>query len=287
MTDNGGEFISQYFQLLLKEKKIKHILTKPYASSSNGLIERVNEMIRAKIRDGFIRHNNLEWIKYLPEYVENINSQKPARSKFTPNELWTAGYKKPSTKLINTKMEITDNSSKEDIQKAQQYKLIQRAEKQIQDDLRVSKDNKTKPDTNYKVGDDVRIKLNVFPSSIRSQMIIRHKGNNNDVKYSAIKYTPDIYEIIKVLDKKPRKKRGEDENAAEIRFKMLNPAKPTYVVKDKNTDAVVKEEGKKTPKYFYKNDLQLIPKNSIPTSIDTINRIKQLNRFNTYIPFVD
>ena len=68
---------------------------------------------------------------------------------------------------------------------------------------------------------------------------------------------------------------------------MLNPAKPTYVVKDKNTDAVVKEEGKKTPKYFYKNDLQLIPKNSIPTSIDTINRIKQLNRFNTYIPFVD
>ena len=53
-TDNGVEFTSDVFRRYLQQLGIKHILTKPYASQSNGLIERVNEMIRKKIRDGFV-----------------------------------------------------------------------------------------------------------------------------------------------------------------------------------------------------------------------------------------
>ena len=306
-TDNGSEFISNSFQMYLARLNreyahlrkpsnriantltIKHVLTKPYASQSQGLIERVNEMLRAKIRDGFVRHNNLEWLKYLPKYVENINNQKPARSKFTPNQLWTPQYKKPDNDLINTKIEITDNSSKEDVRKYQQYRYLQRAENQIKDDLRKDA-NETRPNTNFKKGDFVRIKLTAFPIEIAKQMRERHKNNNlGDVKYSAIKYTPMLFTIQKVIDNKPKRKRGENENDAEIRYKLLNSAKVQYTLLDDNNNLVKEEENRQKPKYFYKSDLMLIPENSVPSKINTIERAEQLNRLKSYqyIPFVD
>ena len=289
MTDNGVEFISDEFKNYLKRLDIKQILTKPYASTSNGLIERINRMIRSKIRDGFVRHNNLEWVKYLPQYTENINNQKPSRGKYSPNMLWTPGYFKPTSNVIDTKIEITDNSSIEDIRKSQQYKYIQRAENQIKDDLRGSENQISR---NFKIGDKVRIRLPASISDTAKEMLSRHKGGNFDVKYSAVKFTPSLFTIFKVIDKKPRRKKGEDANDAEIRFKLLNPAKTTYVLKDENGN-LVKEinrktgESLKTPKYFFKNDLQLIPEGSIPSIIDTIARTQQLNRFDRYIPFVD
>ena len=306
-TDNGNEFISNAFQIYLvrlnrgyaflrkKSNKsvntltIKHILTKPYASQSNGLIERMNEMLRAKIRDGFVRHNNLEWVKYLSDYVENINSQKPARTKFTPNQLWTEGYVPADTNLINTKIEITDNSSREDIKKYQQFRYLQRAENQIKDDLRKD-ENETRPNTNFKVGDFVRIKLTAFPVEIAKKMRERHKNNNlGDVKYSAIKYTPMLYTIKKVLDNKPKRKKGENENDAEIRYKLLNSAKVQYTLLDDNENIVKEEKSNKKSRYFYKSDLMLIPKDSVPSKIDSIERTEQINRLKSYqyIPFVD
>ena len=286
-TDNGVEFVSNIFIGYLLRMKIKHILTKPYASTSQGLIERVNQMLRAKIRDGFIRHNNLEWKKYLPLYVENINNQKPARGKFTPNQLWTAGYQKPSNNLIHTKIEITDNSSKEDVRKYQQFRYLQRAENQIKDDLRRDVTD-TRPNTNFKVGDYVRIRLTAFPVEIAKAMTNRHKNKIGDVKFSAITYTPFLFTINKVLENKPKRKRGETENDAEVRYKLANPAKVQYTLKDSDGN-IVKDEGKKKPKYFYKSDLQLIPRDSVPTKIDTIQRVEELNRMKkyTYIPFVD
>ena len=289
MTDNGSEFIEAEFKKFLEKEQIKQILTKPYASTSNGLIERVNRMVRAKIRDGFVRHDNLEWVKYLPEYIENINNQKPSRSKYTPNELWTPGYTKGNKELINTKIEITDNSSKEDIRKSQQYKYIQRAENQLKDDLR---GEESQVGNNLKVGDTVRIKLPASINDTAKQMLARHKGGQFAVKYSAIKFTPTLYTIAKVIDKKPRRKRGETANDAEIRFKLLNPARTTYVLKYSNGNLVKEintktDELMKSPKYFFKSDLQLIPEDSVPSVINSISRTQQLNRFTRYIPFVD
>ena len=289
MTDNGTEFVGAEFKKYLNDLKITQILTKPYASTSNGLIERVNRMVRSKIRDGFVRHNNLEWVKYLPEYTENINNQKPSRSKYTPNELWTAGYTKGDKELINTKIKITDKSSKEDVRKSQQYKYIQRAENQLKDDLR---GKESQVGNNLKVGDTVRIKLPASINDTAKQMLARHKGGQFDVKYSAIKFTPTLYTIAKVIDKKPRRKRGESANDAEIRFKLLNPARTTYVLKYSNGNLVKEVDTKrnelmKTPKYFFKSDLQLIPEGSVPSVINTISRTQQLNRFDRYIPFVD
>jgi len=297
-VDNGKEFEGS-FTNLMDEFGIKMILTKPYASTSNGKIERVNEEIRRKIRDGFVRHNSLEWVKYLPEYIENINSQKPSRSKFSPNELWRAGFQSTKGEKVKTDIKITDKSSKEDIRQAEIYKKLQRKEDQIKDDLR--KEESSTKTTDFKVGDKVRIKLTSVPENIAKLMRERHKNNKfGDVKHSAITYSPQIYTITKVLDKKPRRKKGETANDAEQRFKNVNTAKVQYTLKDTQGNPVT-YPNKKSPIYFFRSDLLFIPKNSIPSLINTIDRVEQLNRLKeyeiegsglstfqlNYIPFVD
>ena len=90
-----------------------------------------------------------------------------------------------------------------------------------------------------------------------------------------------LFTINKVFENKPRRKRGESANDAEVRFKLVNPAKVQYTLKDNNGN-IVKEDRKTKPKYFYKSDLMLIPKDSVPSKIDTIERVQELNRLKRY-----
>jgi len=48
--------------------------------------------IRKVIRSGFIRNNNFQWTPFLAAYIENINSQRRAKSKQTRASLWRQGY---------------------------------------------------------------------------------------------------------------------------------------------------------------------------------------------------
>ena len=80
-TDNGGEYANPTFERFCEENNINHIKTTPYNPISNGLAERMIKEIRKKIRNGFIKHNNLEWVNYLQDYVDNINNQRHGRTK--------------------------------------------------------------------------------------------------------------------------------------------------------------------------------------------------------------
>jgi hypothetical protein len=49
-TDNGGEFTSSEFASILAKDGIRHDLTAPYSSQSNGIVERANRTIRDRVR---------------------------------------------------------------------------------------------------------------------------------------------------------------------------------------------------------------------------------------------
>ena len=93
-------------------------------------------MLRNRIRAGFAKNNNLEWVKHLQNYVENINNQKPQGALLTPNQLWSQGYtvlsnaekKKMKTEEI---VEPTDKSSVEDLKKYKKKQLLDKAEYQM------------------------------------------------------------------------------------------------------------------------------------------------------------
>lgn len=49
-TDNGGEFTSSEFASFLAKEGIRHDLTAPYSSQSNGVVERANRTIMHRVR---------------------------------------------------------------------------------------------------------------------------------------------------------------------------------------------------------------------------------------------
>ena len=221
-VDNGAEF--QYLPLKdsrtdrqldkdEKQRDIKVIFTKPYSSTSNGLIERANSMIRNRIRAGFAKNNSLEWVKHLQDYVENINNQKPQGALLTPNQLWSPGYKMLSSadkkKMKNEEIvEPTDKSTVDDLKKYQKKRLLDKAEYQLQ------KSSGKLPPQVFQEGDAVRVALtnsSVYPDlnvGNETNMKMRHKqGGLDEGKYSAIKYGLEIYTIHKVI--KPAEMRGK------------------------------------------------------------------------------
>ena len=84
----------------------------------------MNQELRKKIRDGFVRRNNLEWVEHLQTYVDNINNQIPEGQKHSPNEIWTLGNTKVTTSRKKLDLndqplsKVNDKSSLEEIQSA-------------------------------------------------------------------------------------------------------------------------------------------------------------------------
>jgi len=85
-ADNGTEFRG-VFRDWCAQQNILQISTQPYTPTSNGLVERMNREVRKKINEGFAKHNNIEWVSHLQNYIENINNQRHSKSKYKPTEL--------------------------------------------------------------------------------------------------------------------------------------------------------------------------------------------------------
>ena len=69
MISNGGEFKNEIFQQWAKDNKITLKLSMSYQPTSNALIENFNNLLRKMIREGFVRHNHLNWIDHLNNYL--------------------------------------------------------------------------------------------------------------------------------------------------------------------------------------------------------------------------
>ena len=63
-----------------------------YSPVSKGKVECMNRTLRGKIK-ALVTNNNLVWNTYLGDIVDNINSQQNARTGYSANQLWEAGYK--------------------------------------------------------------------------------------------------------------------------------------------------------------------------------------------------
>ena len=289
--DDGAEFEKDFQdmidkinkdQLSKKKHQMKTILTKPYSSTSNGLVERANSMIRSRIRQGFVKNDNLEWFNFLQDYVENINNQRPQGALLTPNQLWTAGYSPQSRpeKRVEGMQNVpipTDKSSVEELRKIQQRKLIEKGQKQLE---------KGNPPQVFKVGDFVRVALtntDMFGEDTGSKMRKRHKkGGLDDPKYSAIKYSPKIYQVSRIIKSKEMK---EQQKSAPL-GQYWNIGRPKYALVDgdgkKVNNVVTRKKKNQSEIKFYESDLLLVDKDEIPPKIKDLKRINQLNRLEEY-----
>ena len=82
LSDNGTEFQGA-FSLYLQTNKIKHVHSAPYRPQTNGLVERMNQTLKSRLRP----HDNPQWDEELPVVVQLINQTPNEHTKFSPFEV--------------------------------------------------------------------------------------------------------------------------------------------------------------------------------------------------------
>ena len=72
VTDNGGNFTADLMEHLLKSLSIHHIKTSPYNPQANGMVERMNGVIKkALIKAGA---KDKDWDQWLPKIMMAIRT---------------------------------------------------------------------------------------------------------------------------------------------------------------------------------------------------------------------
>ena len=200
-----------------------------YQPTSNALIENFNNLLRKMIREGFVRHNNLNWIDHLDNYLYNRNHSKHSTTGYQPDELWRVG---------RNKLKRTADSKVKD------------AQQRIKDKAKASLDKYKAYE--YQEGDLVRVLESSLYSSARKLLKAGKK------KLIIARYTPDVYRIAKVIKPNPNSKDAEF-----VRTRYFLYDKNNRIV---DTELKLNNPNKARPhKLFFASELQKI--NKIPKKI--------------------
>jgi signal transduction histidine kinase len=205
-------------------------------------------MMWVRLRNGFARNNNLEWQVHLPDYIANINNQKHGTTKFTPNQLWEAGYQPPpDNPALNHHVQPDDHMNNFARQQLVQSRIVRRAERMLEND----------PVQVFNIGDHVRVDLSQLDPQVRR--IIK------DLRYKTIviRYTPEIYTIANVIQP------GQN----------FNVKRQGYTLRDPNGNLVTQGN---IARLFFGNQLVRVPGDSTPQTVQDRQRASQLNRITPY-----
>jgi len=127
-SDRGSEFIDKGFKEMLAKYNIKQVLSLAGKPQSNGQIERFNRTLKRALIIGMQIQGNNNWVKILPQFVENYNDSIHSVTGKTPNQL-------------------DEEDDKE---------ILSEVQKKISKSV-ISRNENDKP--KFKVGDQVRVKL--------------------------------------------------------------------------------------------------------------------------------
>ena len=235
------------------------VQTTSYTPQSNGKIERMNREIRKKIKAGMITHNNLDWVQYLQDYIDNINNQQNPKTHLTPNQLWTSGFDEEEFKALRKQdkestevSKLTDNISPEEREKYNSAIINKRAV-----DLINPKNNKQ--EIKFKVNDLVRIRMMTMSN-------LQRKAHKNMIGWNkvAVHYTPQIYRVTKCYT--GRKFSNDQYTLATLDGRAL-------VSPDRQTN-------KDVSKRFFGSELIRVPQTNVQTHIEplSVRRAEFLNR---------
>jgi len=238
IIQGDGEFQQGAFRQCCDANNIRLIKTSPYTPTSNGKVERANREVRKVIRAGFVRNNNFVWSATLASYISNINSQQNARSKQTPNSLWTQGYTPLPAGHVPAVGPLNDNLNLQQRQDIHHAYIGDRTQRLLQTG------NVARL---FNVGDFVRIKL----ANVSNPMRERNKKQISK-NLSSVHYTPEVYSVTNVRN-----------------FPGLRP--PEYYVMDSLGNQLMSGA---TPKVFFGSELLFVPPLAVNVSLIPANTVR-------------
>lgn len=241
-TDNGPEFDHHFRnyidQLNAGPHRCSLVHSRPHSPQDAGQVERANQMLRAKFREAFVRHNDLEWVAHLQDFIYNINHQKPSRSRFTPADLWEPAYIPPPNGY-NPEANIVPAND--------ETNLHQIRDSHIAKKITLARDQtKTLPTHVFRIGDYVRISVRALYPEIRA----RHKQGFEN-KLTTVRYTPTLYEVLRVqpaLQHGPVLNFIRQAGLHQFGYRPFNLQRPKYLLRNLTT-------GDDEPRWFYGSDL--------------------------------
>ena len=182
---------------------------------------------------------------HLAQYISNLNSQVKARSKQSPNDLWTPGYNPLPPGHVRHAGPLTDNLTLQQRQDYHNNYLDRKTSRQLQTGA-VAR--------NFNVGDSVRIRLENVSTLMRARTKSGISKNLNVIHFS-----PEVFTITNVRNFAPQPRPNE------------------YYINDPGGNVV---RSGVVPKVFYGSDLLFVPPGSTNVSINpgTVARANQLNR---------
>lgn len=257
-SDNGAEFKNKAMKEWATANDVRLVNTTSYTPQANGLIENFNGILRKMIREGFIRNNNLDWIHYLDDYIENRNNTKHSTTKHTPAQVWEPGRKRidklddDEKEYIRSEDPIPHNRN--DILNKVTVNLEHKAKKMLE---RFEVDK-------FEEGDKVRVLLSSINSKVRA-LVKSGRG-----KLVVVKYTPTIFYIDKVI-----KPQGNFKDYTRERYQLryANGRPLTREFKGNRPNDIYESQ------YFFGSELQRIdPETNDEEPVLTNERANYLNR---------
>ena len=89
-SDNGSEFINKKFTDYLEKNGIKQILGEASKPQSNGMVERINGVIKELIQKSLEINEKFDWARNLNKLIDNINNSQHSITGYTPNDIQKA-----------------------------------------------------------------------------------------------------------------------------------------------------------------------------------------------------
>ena len=85
-SDNDSAFQTLEWKTFMTENNIKHIFSNPNAPQSNGAIEKRNGVLQQQLKMIRTQDKNRNWVDYLQQVNNNMNSQYHSTIKMSPND---------------------------------------------------------------------------------------------------------------------------------------------------------------------------------------------------------
>ena len=86
LTDRGSEFLSRFCRILYKMTNVKKLTTTAYHPQTNGMVERMNQTISAKLRM-YVDADQLDWDVYIPRVLWGIRADMNEATNHSPFEI--------------------------------------------------------------------------------------------------------------------------------------------------------------------------------------------------------
>jgi transposase InsO family protein len=92
MSDNGPSFTSKQFLDFMKDNKVEHILTTPYSSKSNSIVETGNKLLRNSILRCMVAFKDEKWTSSFNVAKLLVNSLKRTYARGTEHEFTATAF---------------------------------------------------------------------------------------------------------------------------------------------------------------------------------------------------